>query len=251
MLRSTLLHPRKEPGRLADYGDSFMQLTRRSGLKLALAPLALAILGPSAVRADAGIGAVSEIDNELWGTVTGAARQALGVSAQVFRKQRLETGDDSAAVVKFIDQSQLSLGENANLVVDEYVYAGAKSRSAVMLGKGAFRFLSGQMPEKNMKLNTPTVGIGIRGTELLIDVYEDGSTEVSTISGAANVVSAITNEVLDVLAGQSVLADAEGVFIGGVRDFIHKSADEAIQREINKLRSKSPIPLPDILNPFR
>jgi ABC-type sugar transport system substrate-binding protein len=107
-----------------------MQLTRRSGLKLALAPLALAILGPSAVRADAGIGAVSEIDNELWGTVTGAARQALGVSAQVFRKQRLETGDDSAAVVKFIDQSQLSLGENANLVVDEYVYAGAKSRSA-------------------------------------------------------------------------------------------------------------------------
>jgi hypothetical protein len=104
------------------------------------------------------------------------------------------------------------------------------------------------MPEKNMKLNTPTVGIGIRGTELLIDVYEDGSTEVSTISGAANVVSAITNEVLDVLAGQSVLADAEGVFIGGVRDFIHKSADDAIQREINKLRSKSPIPLLNAAN---
>ncbi len=228
-----------------------MQLTRRSGLRLALAPLALALMGPSAARADAGIGSVSEIDNELWGTVTGAARQALDISAQVFRKQRLETGDDSAAVVKFIDQSQLSLGENANLVVDEYVYAGEKSRSAVSLGKGAFRFLSGQMPEKNMKLNTPTVGIGIRGTELLIDVYEDGSTEVSTISGAANVVSAITNEVLDVLAGQSVLADAKGVFIGGVRDYIHKSADDAIQREINKLRSKSPIPLPDIPNPFR
>jgi hypothetical protein len=36
-----------------------------------------------------------------------------------------------------------------------------------------------------------------------------------------------------------------------VRDYIHQSADDAIQREINKLRSKSPIPLPDILNPFR
>ena len=38
---------------------------------------------------------------------------------------------------------------------------------------------------------------------------------------------------------------------GGVRDYNHKSADDAIQREINKLRSKSPIPLPDIPNPFR
>lgn len=227
-----------------------MKITRRSGLMLAVAQCAL-LVGGRVAWAGNSVGTLTKKENEVWGTIRGARQIALEEAAQVFRNQKLETGDDSAAVVKFIDQSQLSLGENANLVVDEYVYAGEKSRSSVMLGKGAFRFLSGQMPEKNMKLNTPTVGIGIRGTELLIDVYEDGSTEVSTISGAANVVSAITNEVLDVLAGQSVLADAQGVFIGGVRDYIHKSADDAIQREINKLRSKSPIPLPDIPNPFR
>ena len=60
-----------------------------------------------------------------------------------------------------------------------------------------------------------------------------------------------TNEILNVLAGQSILADAKGLFIGGVRDYVHKSADDALQREIDKLRSKSPIPLPDIPNPFR
>jgi hypothetical protein len=107
------------------------------------------------------------------------------------------------------------------------------------------------MPEKNVKLKTPTVTIGIRGTELKIDVYDDGSTELSTVEGAATIVSLITNEALDILAGHSVLADKDGVF-GVIRDFIHKSRDEAIERGINELKSKSPIPIPfDIPNPFR
>ena len=91
----------------------------------------------------------------------------------------------------------------------------------------------------------------IRGTELKIDVYEDGSTELSTIEGAANIVSNVTNQALDILAGHSVTCDANGV-LGIIRDFIHKSRDEAIERGINELRSKSPIPIPfDIPNPFR
>jgi len=108
------------------------------------------------------------------------------------------------------------------------------------------------MPEKNMKIHTPTVVIGIRGTELKIDVYADGSTELSTVSGAANIVSRATSEVLDILAGHSVLADSNGVF-GVVRDFIHKSKDEAIERGLNEIRSKIPsIPgLPGIPNPFK
>jgi hypothetical protein len=134
------------------------------------------------------------------------------------------------------------------------VFAGEASRSAVTLAKGAFRFISGQMPEKNMRIKTPTVVIGIRGTELKIDVYEDGSTELSTISGAANIVSNATSKALDILAGQSVLADENGVF-SAVRDFIHKSKDQAIERGLSEIRSKIPsIPgvpgLPGIPNPF-
>jgi ferric-dicitrate binding protein FerR (iron transport regulator) len=228
-----------------------MRITRRSGLMLAVAQGALAVFGVRLAWADGSVGKLSKKENEVWGTMKGAAQVALEEASQIFRNQKLETGDHSAAVVRFIDDSQLSLGAHANAVIDDYVFNGDKSRSSVMLTKGAFRFISGQMPEKNMKLNTPTVGIGIRGTELLIDVYDDGSTELSTVEGAASVMSLATNEVLNVLAGQSILADAKGAFIGGVRDYIHKSADDAIQREIDKLRSKSPIPLPDIPNPFR
>lgn len=218
---------------------------------LAVAQGLLVALGVRPAAASENIGRLKEMENDVWGTLLGAMRAPLTQSASIFKNQKLETGDDSAAVVRFIDETQLSLGENANVTIDDYVYAGNNSRSSVMLAKGAFRFVSGKMPEKNMKIKTPTVGIGIRGTELLIDVYEDGSTEMSTIEGAASVVSILTNEVLDVVAGRSILADAQGVFVGGVRDFVHKSVDDAIQREIDKLRSKSPIPLPDIPNPFR
>ena len=228
-----------------------LKVSRRGGLVLAAAQSLLMAFGLRPAIAAETVGLLKEMENDVWGSLAGFARAPLSLSSAVFKNQKLETGDDSAAVVKFIDASQLSLGENAKLTIDDYVYAGQNSRSSVMLAKGAFRFISGQMPEKNMKLNTPTVGIGIRGTELLIDVYDDGSTEMSTIEGAASVVSISTNEVLEVGAGHSILADARGIFIGGVRDFVHETADRAVQRGIDELRSRSPIPLPDIPNPFR
>jgi hypothetical protein len=228
-----------------------MKISRRAGLMMAAAQGALVALGVRVAWADSSVGKLSKKENDVWGTLKGATQVSLAEAAQIFRNQKLETGEHSAAVVRFIDESQLSLGAHANAVIDEYVFAGDKSRSTFMLAKGAFRFVSGQMPEKNMKLNTPTVGIGIRGTEIMVDVYEDGSTELSTIEGAASVMSIATNEVLEVLAGHSILADAKGLFIGGVRDYIHKSADDAINRGLDEIRSRSPIPLPDIPNPFR
>jgi hypothetical protein len=212
---------------------------------------AAAALGLKPAFAADGIGAVESVANDVWGTPVGAARAVLAEAAAIFRNERLETGDDSAAAVRFVDASKLTLGANANAVVDEYVFAGEASRSTMTLAKGAFRFISGQMPEKNMKLQTPTVSIGIRGTELKIDVYEDGSTELSTIEGAANIVSNVTNQALEILAGHSVSCDANGV-LGVIRDFIHKSKDAAIERGMSEVRSRIPIPIPiDIPNPFR
>jgi len=226
-----------------------MKLTRRDALMLATAHAALAA-GATAAFASDNVGKLETLSNDVWGTPAGAARVALQEAAAIFRNERLETGDDSAAGVRFIDASQLTLGANANAVIDEYVFAGDASKSVLTLTKGAFRFISGQMPEKNMKLKTPTVTIGIRGTELKIDVYDDGATELSTIEGAANVISNITNQALDILAGHSISVDKDGV-MGVIRDFIHKSRDEAIERGLDELRSRSPIPLPDIPNPFR
>jgi hypothetical protein len=228
-----------------------MHLTRRHALMLTTAPIALATLTARVAFAEDNVGKLETVENEVWGTPVGATRVAMAEAAAIFRNQRLETGDESAAGVRIIDASKLTLGANASAVIDEYVFAGEASRSLTTLTKGAFRFISGQMPEKNMKIKTPTVTIGIRGTELKIDVYDDGATELSTISGAANIVSNITNEALDILAGHSVSVDKDGV-MGIIRDFIHKSKDEAIERGLDEIRRRTGIPdIPGIPNPFR
>jgi hypothetical protein len=228
-----------------------MHLTRRHALMLTTAQIALAAVTARVAFAEDNVGKLETVENEVWGTPVGATRTAMAEAAAIFRNQRLETGDESAAGVRFIDASKLTLGANASAVIDEYVFAGEASRSLTTLTKGAFRFISGQMPEKNMKIKTPTVTIGIRGTELKIDVYDDGATELSTISGAANIVSNITNEALDILAGHSVSVDKDGV-MGIIRDFIHKSKDEAIERGLGELRRRTNFPsIPGIPNPFR
>src|SRR5262245_21759896 len=218
-----------------------MKLNRRQALLLATAHAALSTTVVTTALAAENIGKLESAVNEVWGTPTGAARAALAQAATIFKNQLLETGDESAAEVRFVDASKLTLGANANAVIDEYVFAGAASRSLTTLTKGAFRFVSGQMPEKNMKIKTPTVTIGIRGTELKIDVYDDGSTDLSTLEGAASIVSNVTNEALEILAGHSVSCDADGV-LGAIKDFIHKSKDEAIERGMQKLREKTGIP---------
>ena len=225
-------------------------LTRRSLIRLAGA-LSGALLLPLRAFAAQTVGSAAVVVNAVWAKPESGGRRSLQQAAPAAFGDTLSTGEESALIVRFIDNSQLTLGADAEAVIDEFVYAGANSSETLTLVKGAFRYISGQIPEEKIAIETPTVTIGVRGTDIKVDVYDDGSTEMSTVDGAVAVASRVTGEVLSVLTGQSVLSDAEGAFIGGVRDFIHRSADEAIERGVDELKSRLgipgiPIPLPDL-----
>jgi hypothetical protein len=88
----------------------------------------------------------------------------------------LETVPSGAMQVKFSDSSVLTLGSNSRLRVDRFVYAQAGSGvQSLALARGVFRFVSGTIPKNSVKLTTPAVSIGIRGTILKMQVNEDGS----------------------------------------------------------------------------
>jgi hypothetical protein len=81
----------------------------------------------------------------------------------------LRTGAGGRLQVTFQDQSQLTLGEKARVVVDNYVYSPKKSSANVVLNatQGAFRFAGGkidQMQKKNITVNTPSAALAVRGT---------------------------------------------------------------------------------------
>jgi ferric-dicitrate binding protein FerR (iron transport regulator) len=145
--------------------------------------------------------------------------------------------------VVFVDESKITMGQSARITVDEFVYADpATSKSVINLTKGAFRYVSGKMAEDKVTLKTPTATMVIRGTELKIDVADDGQTEVSVIEGAIEMTSLIAGTALSIATGQSGLLNGSGIFQGGVRNFIHESPDSAIEVGLDELRSRLPIP---------
>ncbi len=104
----------------------------------------------------------------------------------VVRNSRIETVPQGALEVTFTDGSRLTLGSASSVVVDNYVYAGQQGagQQTLKMTKGVFRFVSGSMPKDRVRMQTPTVSIGIRGTVVKMEVNEDGSGTINFEQGS-------------------------------------------------------------------
>jgi FecR-like protein len=82
----------------------------------------------------------------------------------------LRTGAKARLQVSFRDSSELTLGENAQIVVDRFVFDPDASTGEALLktGVGAFRLATGKisaMHDKKITVSTPYATIGVRGTD--------------------------------------------------------------------------------------
>ncbi|HRK72031.1 MAG TPA: FecR family protein [Micropepsaceae bacterium] len=220
-----------------------MPISRRNALAfLAASSITLSgRFGARLARAEQNpeIGLIDDIVNIAWATLAGAAsRSEIEMEDLVIANQTIETEDESAVVILFADGSSLSMGENSAITIDSFVYDPATStgNSALTLTRGAFRYVSGSMARESYALQTPTVTIGIRGTELLFTVEDDGGTECSVIEGEAECVSRISGRALRVLRRQSVKAGRDGVWQDGVRNFVHQTRSRAIEEGLDAVR---------------
>jgi hypothetical protein len=86
--------------------------------------------------------------------------------------------------------------------------------------KGLFRFLSGSIPKDNVKIETPTVTIGIRGTIFRTAIFDDGSGMTSVEHGPNGeeyevvLTSKDSGKTIVLRSGQKVGFDNHGVFDG-------------------------------------
>lgn len=213
-----------------------MKLTRRQAVVAGGALLTLGVA--RAAEDEGGVGGVADIVNVAWGTVAPEPREEIEFEDDVYMNELIETDDESAVEIKFSDGSKLTVGENAKVVIDAYVYSpGGESSHAITLTKGAFRFLSGSIPKERVSIKTPTVTIGIRGTELVFDVADDGETEMSTVAGEADATDG-SGETLTVAADESVLIGPDRRFRGRVRKFRHKSRSLAVAEGLEGARRR-------------
>src|SRR6185503_20244447 len=97
-------------------------MNRRDVFAAAAVMLALAV-GPAA--AEDAIGSVSRIQGTSTAIVNGADAP-LDLGSSVFLNQEVSTGDAARLELKFLDGTQLTLGEKAKMVLDTFVYNPAE-----------------------------------------------------------------------------------------------------------------------------
>ena len=102
----------------------------------------------------------------------------------------IETGAGASAFIQFNDDTQMTLGENTKLKIDDYVYDpnGTSNKASYRFLEGAFQYVGGLIDKKdpaNVRIDTPVACLCIRGTKLISKVDATGGTvEVDLISGA-------------------------------------------------------------------
>lgn len=169
--------------------------------------LALALAGAASAEP---IGAVEDAVNQAFRAPPGAAKMEARKADPIVQDEAVSTGAESALELRFADGTVFTLGQNAQAVIDTFVYTPAEKQSAVTLVQGAFRYVSGSMPKQNVQITTPTVTIGIRGTDLKIGVGPDGTTRIIVVSGLGLVTPRGGGAPVEIPAGNEITIGPDG-----------------------------------------
>ncbi len=106
-------------------------------------------------------------------------RRALSQGDGVEEEDRIITGDKSFAVLQFVDGAKVTVRPNSVLDIKEYVYNGGDENAATLsLVQGGLRIITGAMAKaepESFKVETPVALMGVRGTEFVVVLCEDGT----------------------------------------------------------------------------
>ena len=126
-------------------------------------------------RADS-VGTVSSVKAPA--TVTrGGNTRAVKTGDDIFQNDELTTGIGGALGVTFDDETTFTLQASTSITVNEFVYSksGGGNKALVGVVRGTTAFFASQVAKTgDMKINTPTATLGIRGTSGVI-VVPDGA----------------------------------------------------------------------------
>jgi hypothetical protein len=92
--------------------------------------------------------------------------RTITIGSSIAHKARIQTATGGSVQLLFLDKTSMTIGPNSDLTIDEYVYdpTGNTGKIAATLGKGALRFVGGQISHNgDAEIRTANAVIGIRG----------------------------------------------------------------------------------------
>jgi hypothetical protein len=134
---------------------------RSRNLVPAAALAVLFMLPSTGSNAQTRIGTASSVKPEATGSIAGTLSAGSGVHAS----ENVRTGSSGQADLRFLDNSNLTVGPGSSVRLDKFVYDPNKGTGGVAIeaSRGAFRFVTGSQNKGSYSIKTPSGTLGIRG----------------------------------------------------------------------------------------
>jgi FecR protein len=112
------------------------------------------------------VGVATAVNPTSQGAAPGGGLTVLTVGARIIHKERIHTTPSGTMQLRFLDKSTLSIGPNADITIDEFVFDpnSGSGHMAIKLATGTFRLVGGLLSHQGeATVTTPEAVIGIRG----------------------------------------------------------------------------------------
>ena len=139
------------------------------------------------------------------GDIKNQKNEKLTNGSKIFFWDTIISNSRSNAQILFIDQTVLTLGEDTELTVDEFVYdPNSQDGSFISTVKaGTVKFITGQISKKNpdnLEVKVPAGTLGARGTEFVV-LSESNNESTVVLLGPG------PNNTLGMIPGNLILSD--------------------------------------------
>ncbi|MFB9291084.1 FecR domain-containing protein [Pseudoduganella plicata] len=154
-------------------------------LRFLTALLLYVLLGATVLAAPVA-GTVIQLSGPLLAKKASGAVKILSVRSEVENGDTLVTEKNTYALVRFIDNSEITLRPASTLTIENFSFDNAKQdgdQARFSLVKGGLRSVTGLLGKRSkekFELKTPTATIGIRGTTFIAEYVTDGGDTART-----------------------------------------------------------------------
>jgi hypothetical protein len=140
-----------------------------------------------AAPAKAHVGVCTAVSASATGTPAGDNPRPLVIGQEVLLSERIVTGPDSHMLIRFVDQSILTVGPSSEVVVDKFAFdpqtgIGELELSAV---RGVLRYAGGKISKapNAVSIRTPVGKIGVHDGVFLMTLSPSGGMNVISFDG--------------------------------------------------------------------
>ena len=123
-------------------------------------------------------GTIVQLSGPLMAKKADGAMRILSMKSEVESGDTLVTQKNTYAMVKLIDNSEITLKPSTTFKIEDFAYDAGKpdgDNASFNLVKGGLRSVTGLLGKRNKEkfaMKTPTATIGIRGTTFIADIVE-------------------------------------------------------------------------------